>query len=54
MIISVLCQVYKIGKNNWISVCLLQVLKVFDEPLEESDTERKFKTSAGISKEGIR
>ena len=30
----------------------LRVLKVFDEPLGESNTERRVKISAGISKEG--
>ena len=30
----------------------LQVLKVFDEPLGESNTERRVKISAGISKDG--
>ena len=29
----------------------LRVLKVFDESLDESDTERQVKTSAGISEE---
>ena len=31
---------------------ILRVLKVFDEPLGESNTERRVKISAGISKEG--
>ena len=30
----------------------MRVLKVFDEPLGESNTERQIKISAGISKEG--
>ena len=30
----------------------LRVLKVFDEPLGESSTERRVKLSAGVSKEG--
>ena len=30
----------------------LRVLKVFDEPLGKSNTERRVKISAGISKEG--
>ena len=44
--------VVRVPKARHVTSKLIRISKVFDEPLGESNTERRVKISAGASKEG--